>query len=290
MMTEIAPAKVNLFLHVGPVQSNGRHPLDSLVVFAGPEAADRLSVEAADELTLSIEGPGAEDLDTGESNLVLQAAQALREATGVSHGARIHLEKHLPVAAGVGGGSADAAATLRLLTRLWQLDPGAATNVAPALGGDVPVALHGQPALMQGEGERVIPVSGLPQLPAILVNPNVTCPTGPVFKAYDSGGGGQGFRTSSGVPACDRAADLIDWLADQTNDLQAPAIAMVPEIGNVLEVLSATRGVRLSRMSGSGATCFALFATMNDAKKTADDLRKTHPEWWIQTTELGKGI
>ncbi|HAE94054.1 MAG TPA: 4-(cytidine 5'-diphospho)-2-C-methyl-D-erythritol kinase, partial [Hyphomonas atlantica] len=185
MPTTLAPAKVNLFLHVGEVQANGRHPLDSLVMFAGPEAADRVSVETADKLTLNVTGPRSAGLEIDERNLVLRAANALLEASGKMRGAALTLDKHLPVAAGIGGGSADAGATLRLLRDLWSLDADLVQQVAVPLGGDVPVALTRRTALMQGEGERVLVQEEMPTLPAVLVNPGVDCPTGAVFKAFD---------------------------------------------------------------------------------------------------------
>lgn len=290
MLTEIAPAKVNLFLHVGTVQENGRHPLDSLVFFAGPEASDRLTAEPAETLSLSISGPSSNGLDTGDRNLVLQAACALREAADETRGARLHLEKHLPIAAGIGGGSADAAAALRLLTRLWQLPPDLAKSVAPGLGGDVPVALHSQPALMQGEGERVLPVSNLPALPAVLVNPRVDCPTGPVFQEYDTHGGGKDFCAHERVSAAAGLTQFVSWLSEQRNDLEGPAIARVPEIRAVLDLLGAQQGARLVRMSGSGATCFAIFQTLDEAKLAERALNARCPDWWARATLLGAGI
>ena len=287
---EPAPAKVNLFLHVGPVQANGRHPLDSLVVFAGPEAADQLEVREADALSLTVTGPGAAEAGTGEDNLVLRAARALQAEAGVTAGAAITLDKQLPVAAGIGGGSADAAAALRLLTILWQTDPAAARAVAPGLGGDVPVALEGRPALMQGEGERVRRVTGLPALPAVLVNPGIACPTGPVFRAYDAAGGGAGFREFGAVPPFERVYDLVHWLGEQRNDLEPPAIALVPDIAGVLKQLSGLPGTILARMSGSGATCFALFDTLDAAQRAGALLADAHPDWWVRVTMLGEAV
>ncbi|MEZ5952804.1 MAG: 4-(cytidine 5'-diphospho)-2-C-methyl-D-erythritol kinase [Hyphomonas sp.] len=284
-----ASAKVNLFLHVGPVQPNGRHPLDSLVVFAGPEAADMLEVVPADALSLALSGPGAAGLDAGADNLVIRAAEALRAAAGIRSGAAISLDKHLPVAGGIGGGSADAATALRLLTELWKLDPSHAVSVAPSLGGDVPVALHGHPALMQGEGERVLPVSVLPVLPALLVNPGIACPTGPVFRAYDAAGGGAAFQVHQGVPEFADADGLVRWLEDQRNDLEAPAVGLVPEIQGVLDELRRLEGARLVRMSGSGATCFVLFESGNAAKAAEAEVHRRHPGWWARATRLGSG-
>ncbi|WP_321488906.1 4-(cytidine 5'-diphospho)-2-C-methyl-D-erythritol kinase [uncultured Hyphomonas sp.] len=286
----LAPAKVNLFLHVGPVQANGRHPLDSLVMFAGEEAADRLSVMISDDLSMTITGPGMTNPDyigPIHDNLVLRAARALQSETGNRQGAAFTLEKHLPIAAGIGGGSADAAAALRLLTDLWGTDPAAARKVAPALGGDVPVTLEGHAALMQGEGERVRRAPGLPRVPALLVNPNLACPTGPIFRAYDEAGGGAGFRAFGAVPPLQRVRGLVEWLQEQRNDLQAPAIAAVPQIAGVLETLSALPDAQLTRMSGSGATCFALFETEDAARRAEAQLSAQRPDWWIRATLLG---
>lgn len=293
----LAPAKVNLFLHVGPVQANGRHPLDSLVAFAGEEAADRLSVMISDDLSMTITGPGMTNPDyigPVDDNLVLRAARALQAETGTRQGARFTLEKHLPVAAGIGGGSADAAAALRLLTDLWGTDPAAARKVAPALGGDVPVALQGQVALMQGEGERVRRAAGLPRIPALLVNPRLACPTGPIFRAFDAAGGGAGFHEFGAVPSFgppfERVYDLVYWLGRQRNDLQAPAIAQVAEIAVVLETLAALPDTLLARMSGSGATCFALFESDDAARSAGARLAAERPDWWIRATLLGDAV
>ena len=289
----LAPAKVNLFLHVGPVQANGRHPLDSLVMFAGEEAADRLEIMISDDLSMTITGPGMTNPDyigPVDDNLVLRAARALQAETGTSQGAAFTLDKRLPIAAGIGGGSADAAAALRLLTDLWGTDPAAARKVAPDLGGDVPVALQGHAALMQGEGERVRRAAGLPRVPALLVNPNLACPTGPIFRAYDEAGGGAGFREFGAVPPFERVWDLVHWLREQRNDLQAPAIAAVPEIAGVLDTLQALPDAQLTRMSGSGATCFALFETEAAARRAETQLNAARPDWWIRATSLGDAV
>ena len=279
----LAPAKVNLFLHVGPLKPNGRHDLDSLVVFAGPEAADRLTAQPSDILTLSVTGPGAAEAGAGADNLVLKAARALRAEAGVTHGAALHLEKRLPVAAGMGGGSADAAAALRLLTRLWDINPAHARAVAPSLGGDVPVALLGQPALMRGEGERVEPVTLPVPIPAVLFNPGIACPTGPVFAAFDAAGGGQDFAELGPLPGFADLDALFGWLAAQRNDLEAPALALVPKVGPATPLPPP----RLTRMSGSGATFLALYATLAAAQESADMLSAQHPEWWVRATLLG---
>lgn len=284
-----APAKVNLYLHVGPVKPNGRHDLDSLVVFADAAAADHLRVEPSETLGLEIEGPTGSQAGPIADNLVLKAARALQDTSGCRKGAFIRLRKTLPVAAGIGGGSSDAAATLRLLTEMWGIDPAHAEAAAPGLGGDVPVALAGRPALMRGEGERVTPLAVLPQLAALLVNPGAACPTGPVFHAYDEAGGGAGFA-EIGVPSSFADAKaLADWLAAQRNDLEAPAIRLVPEISAVLDFLRAQPGAWLARMSGSGATCFALFDTPAQAGRAAAALKREpgKAHWWFASCQLG---
>lgn len=284
-----APAKVNLYLHVGPVQPNGRHPLDSLVVFADFAAADHLEAVPAGAISLDVTGPQAAAAGTGAENLVMKAALGLQAASGTRAGAHLRLAKYLPVAAGIGGGSSDAAAALRLLTKIWGIDPAHAGAIAPGLGGDVPVALAGVPSLMRGEGERVSPAPALPGMAAVLINPNVACPTGPVFRAYDAAGGGQGFAETGAIPDFQNTRALSDWLGLQRNDLEAPAISLVPEIGAVLDFLNAQRGVLLARMSGSGATCFALFENLAAAELATvvlkQDVARRH--WWSAACRLG---
>ena len=284
-----APAKVNLYLHVGPPKSNRRHNLDSLVVFADERAADHLKAEPADTLSLDVSGPRAAEAGTLEDNLVLKAARALQAASGTRQGARLTLQKWLPVAAGIGGGSSDAATALRLLTKLWDIDPAHAAALAPGLGGDVPVALSGQPALMRGEGERVTPLPSLPPLATLLINPGVPCPTGPVFCAHDAAGGGAGFAEIHPLPEFQDAKSLAAWLREQRNDLEMPAIAMVPEIAEALTFLRAQPGVLLARMSGSGATCFALFEAIAFAERAMVVLRNDagRKHWWTAACRLG---
>lgn len=284
-----APAKVNLYLHVGPPKSNGRHDLDSLVVFADSRAADHLTAEAAGTLTLEVTGPRAAAAGTLDDNLVLKAARALQAASGSRQGARLMLQKWLPVAAGIGGGSSDAATALRLLTKLWDIDPAHAAALAPGLGGDVPVALSGQPALMRGEGQRVTPAPSLPPLDALLINPGVPCPTGPVFRSHDAAGGGAGFAEIHPLPEFQDGKSLAAWLREQRNDLEMPAIAMVPEIAEALTFLRAQPGVLLARMSGSGATCFALFEAIAFAERAMVVLRNDagRKHWWTAACRLG---
>ena len=288
VLTRLAPAKVNLFLHVGPVQANSRHPLESLVAFADAAAADTVSVSLADDLTLTLSGPGRGVLEAEDDNLVLAAARQLSGAVRRDPLAAIKLDKQLPIAAGIGGGSADAAAALALLTKLWDLYPRVAPGIAWKLGGDVPVALAGEWAMMRGEGERVDTLDWSFRLPALLVNPNVPCPTGPVFRAFDTAGGGSGFAETVDLPECANIDDVLGWLAECRNDLEAPAIDLVPEIGEVLTVLQALKTARLCRMSGSGATCFALFGSVKSAKVAARQLASAHPDWWVRATVLGR--
>jgi 4-diphosphocytidyl-2-C-methyl-D-erythritol kinase len=263
---EIAPAKLNLALHVRGRLADGRHAIET--VFAFCTDGDRLSAEPADDLTLEIDGPFAQQLGRSEDNLLLQAARALAQEAGVHRGAAIRLDKRLPVAAGVGGGSADAAAGLRLLTSLWRIDPVHAQTVAPRLGSDVPACLLSFAARGEGAGDQLAPID-LPDLsgrPALLVNPRVALSTAEVFAGWD--GVDQG--------------PLGDW-KDGRNGLEAAAIALVPQIETVLAWLFAQRGAEFVRMSGSGATCFALFDDEHARDKAAELVPR---EWWHLATFL----
>lgn len=269
----LAPAKVNLTLHLCGRRPDGYHLLDSLVVF--PWIGDRLSVRAASELSLEVSGPFADGLAAGPENLVLRAAGALAARHGVQRGAAFHLVKNLPVAAGIGGGSSDAAAALELQSRLWGLS--VPHDLALSLGADVPACRAAPAAVqMQGIGERLSPAPPLPDFWMVLVNPRIAVPTGAVFAGVREREPpappempGEGF-------AC--FANFVAWLATQRNDLQAPAIEICSAIGDVLKALS---DAPLARMSGSGATCFALFATQVQAEVLAERLRHSRPDWWI---------
>lgn len=272
MPTEIARAKVNLHLHVTGRRPDGYHTLDSLAVFAG--AADTLVAEPADALTLEITGPFAAGLDG--DNLVLRAARALAEAAGVQAGARLILDKRLPVASGIGGGSADAAAALRLLSRLWSTDlgPERMAGIALSLGADVPVCLASRPSRMGGIGEALSPAPALPPCGLALVNPGVAVATADVFRVRAGG-----FTPDADLPASwEDAAAMARDLAEARNDLEAPARALRPEIGAALDALARMQGCLLSRMSGSGATCFGLFADAASAEAAARALAR--PGWW----------
>ena len=270
-ITEFAAAKVNLTLHVTGQRDDGYHLLDSLVVFCG--IGDFVSVQASPALTLAITGPQAHVLAVQDDNLVLRAARALV----ANRGAALTLDKHLPLASGIGGGSADAAATLRALARLWALPlPDAATVLA--LGADVPVCLAGVPARMRGIGDRVDAVSGLPDAHIVLVNPGVAVPTPAVFQALATK---QNPPMPHALPSWTDAADLATWLATERNDLEAPALVQAPVIHTVLATLRAQKGTLIARMSGSGATCFGLFSSPALAKQAAAAISATQPQWWV---------
>jgi 4-diphosphocytidyl-2-C-methyl-D-erythritol kinase len=266
MLLEPARAKVNLHLHVTGRRADGYHLLDSLVVF--PAAGDVLAARPAPALSLAIDGPFAAGLD-GADNLVLRAARLL----GPARGAALLLTKNLPVASGIGGGSADAAAALRLLSRLWECPMPA--GAAPALGADVPVCLASRPARMQGVGEVLLAAPRLPDFGMVLVNPLVPVATPAVFRARTGG-----FSPPAALPEAwaDAQAMARDLVALR-NDLEAPAIGICPEIGTVLAAIAAVPGCLLARMSGSGATCFGVFPTAEAAAEAAGALAR--PGWWI---------
>lgn len=288
-----APAKVNLYLHVGPVRSDGRHPLDSLVVFADARAADRLHFAPSDEaLRLNVSGPGMNDamLGADDDNLVLRAARLLSEKTGVPFKGILTLEKHLPIAAGIGGGSSDAAATFRLLNRVFELGLSVEELMVMSvpLGGDVPACVAGEPVLMRGDGDRIEALRTLPpEFPAVLVTPPIACPTGPVFRAFDELNDAPPFSECEPPAGSGGQAYLSALRSGYRNDLQAPAIARHPEIGDLLVSLQALVGVQFTAMSGSGATCFALFADEQAARQAAGVIRDQSPTFWVAETKLG---
>ena len=267
-LTELARAKVNLTLHVTGRRQDGYHLLDSLVVF--PEIGDLIEVEAAQSLSLTLAGPFAQDLSTDENNLVFQAAELIRPP---GKGAAIHLTKSLPIASGIGGGSADAAATLRALARLW--DVSLADVDGLTLGADLPVCLASQPCRMQGVGEALTPIPGLPDFWLVLVNPGEQVSTPMVFK---------GLQGVEKPPMPERPQQnfpqFINWLETCRNDLEAPAQALTPVISQVLVALRQTDGCALARMSGSGATCFGIFADQEDALRARAVLSDANPLWW----------
>jgi 4-diphosphocytidyl-2-C-methyl-D-erythritol kinase len=265
--TEIAYAKINLALHVRRRRGDGFHELETLFAFA--DQGDLLSAEPADALTLEIVGPFAASLNADDDNLVLRAAKALQIA---GQGARLLLEKNLPIAAGIGGGSADAAAALRLLARLWSVKADL-MPIAASLGADVPACLHSETLWGEGIGDRLTAWTGggIADRPVLLVNPGVACPTGPVFAAWD--------RIDRG------SFDPAHWM-EARNDLEAPAIRLVPQIEEVLQTLRQQQGLQLARMSGSGATCFGLFETTAHRDAACATIAAERPHWWTMAAAL----
>lgn len=272
--TEFAAAKVNLTLHVTGRRADGYHLLDSLVVFAG--VGDRVTAEPAAETSLRVTGPMSAGLSGEGDNLVLRAARLM----GVS--ARIELEKVLPVSSGIGGGSADAAATLRLLARLSGRALPARAEVL-GLGADVPVCLAGHAVRMTGIGEGLGAVPTLPPAWLVLVNPGVGVSTPAVFKALARAENGPMPRE---VPKLRTAAELAAFVTMQRNDLEAPALTLQPVIGRVKAALSTQAGCMVVRMSGSGATCFGLFADPLAASAAARTIRVEEPGWWVADAPL----
>jgi 4-diphosphocytidyl-2-C-methyl-D-erythritol kinase len=282
VIREAAPAKINLFLHVGPRRADGFHPLQSLAVFTG--LGDVLEIEKAPDLSLSVQGPFAKGLDGEGDNLVLRAARSLLEdATPGSGGAHLTLTKNLPVASGIGGGSADAAAALRGLSALWGRSGQDLHGIAARLGSDIPVCLDSAPAFMEGRGEILRPVRSVPLVPMLLVNPGVAVPTGDVFAALEARSGvdltlpGGNFQDT---------ADLLRLLDATRNDLEPPAIRLQPVIADVLNAIAALPGALLARMSGSGATCFGIFADADCCNRAAKTLGQAQPGWWVQATSV----
>lgn len=263
----IAPAKINLALHVTGQRADGYHLLDSLVGFAS--FGDRITLRRASDISLKVTGPFASGVPEDARNLCWQAALAFGEAVAIT------LDKHLPHPAGIGGGSSDAAAVLRGMERLFGR---AMQGDMLRLGADLPVCYHARAARMQGVGESVT-AANLPPMKAVLVNPKVDLPTPKVFAALTHKSG----TPMSQIPQ--QASLFWPWLKGQRNDLQAPAIRLAPVISQVLQSLNGC-GANLVRMSGSGATCFALFGPDDHAEEVARDLSKAHPEWWVQACSL----
>lgn len=263
---EIAPAKVNLALHVRGKLPDGRHSIET--VFAFCSDGDHLSAAPADEISLTVTGSFSAELPSIEDNLVIRAANSLKRQARVASGAALMLDKRLPVAAGIGGGSADAAAALRLLTSMWSIDPAHAQSIAPELGSDVPACLLSLPARGEGAGDRLRPISLGEEsgTPVLLINPRVPLSTSEVFARWD------------GV---DRGP-LGGW-RDGRNDLEASAISLVPQIETMLAWLRTRPGATFARMSGSGATCFAMF---NDEKARDEAADCVPREWWRLATFL----
>jgi len=283
-VSEFAPAKINLYLHLTGRRADGYHLLSSLVVFA--EIGDRLTVSPGTGLRLAVEGPFAAALPVGEDNLVVRAARRLAAEAGVAPDAEMRLVKRLPVAAGIGGGSADAAAALRALAALWRVAPGAEAlaRLGLELGADVPVCLRGSPALVSGVGEALAPAPELPAAWLVLVNPGVGLVTRDVFAARTG-------PYSPAAPLLDAPRDAVALaraLAARHNDLAAPAQSLAPVVGDVLAALEAAPGCLLARVSGSGATCFGLFAAVDPAQAAARRIAAARPDWWCVAAAIGR--
>jgi 4-diphosphocytidyl-2-C-methyl-D-erythritol kinase len=281
-IAEDAPAKVNLYLHVVGRRADGFHLLDTLMVFT--ETGDLIEVVPADDLTLDVAGPFADRLPKdAESNLVIRAARALADAAGVPAKAQIRLTKNLPVSAGLGSGSSDAAATLRALSRLWDISEGTVDLPALALtlGADVPACLVAESVFVGGIGEELAPAPMLPAVDILLVNPGVQLATASVFAARRGG-----FSPEARFDkAPETVRDLAAILADRTNDLAEPAITLLPLVAEIIDTIEAAPGCRLARMSGSGATCFGLFDDAETAARAMDALKDRG--WWCTVTRFG---
>jgi 4-diphosphocytidyl-2-C-methyl-D-erythritol kinase len=286
-----APAKVNLTLRVLGRRADGYHELESLVVFA--DCGDRLTFTPGSALSLTLSGATASEAGADADNLVFKAARALAARMPDLILGAFHLEKNLPVAAGLGGGSSDAAAALRLIAQANRLalDNPHLQAAARATGADVSVCLDPRPRLMRGIGEQLSQPLALPQLPAVLVNPGVALATKDVFAGLKASAQmAAPFDLVAAIAKLESRDQLLHMLQTQPNDLEAPAIILQPVIADVLTVLRGLAGCQLARMSGSGATCFGLFASAAGADAAAKILRAKYPNWWAQACTLGSGV
>lgn len=281
-MERLAPAKVNLFLHVAGPSADGFHPLCSLMAFA--TFGDRVALVPNGE-GLRLEGPFTEGLEVATDNLVLRARDRILAAVGRTADFGLTLHKRLPVASGLGGGSSDAAATLRLVRDHLALDlsDNDLRVLAGTLGSDTPACVAHEPVIATGRGDRLAPTPVFADLPVVLVNPGVASPTGPVYSAYDGAVSPHGADLPVWPPGLSTPAKVAGFLETCRNDLQAPAIALQPAIAGILAVLEAEPEARLARMSGSGATCFAIFDTPDAAARVAGRLSSGHPGWWVKS-------
>jgi 4-diphosphocytidyl-2-C-methyl-D-erythritol kinase len=287
----LAPAKINLYLNITGRLDSGFHTLDSLVAFA--DAGDRLSIESAGDFSFVVKGPFARgftaaelDASPNSKNLVVRAAWDMAKAARRDLRVRMTLTKNLPLAAGIGGGSSDAAAALWGLMELWGLHGAPLpwlADLAAGLGADVPVCLECRPARMRGIGERVDAVTAMPEIPVLLVNPMIACPTGEVFRRF-----ARPFGREATMPGALSLPALLDLLQDNHNDLTEAAVNLVPEISFVLEAMKAQEGCLLARMRGSGATCFALFHDPGAVLDAAEHIVRAHPGWWVRAATLNR--
>ena len=278
-LSELAPAKINLSIKVMGRRPDGFHEIQSLVVFA--DCGEKLVGEMANELRLDVTGPFAGSLAGEQHNLVTRAATLLGEHLGLALDAHLTLEKHLPVASGMGGGSADAAAALRLLGRLYgrTVEHHELAALALCLGADVPVCLEPAPAFMWGKGELIKRLADVPDFWMLLVNPGVAVSTGDVFRLLNAQETVE-TEVSPPLPHWNDLDALVEWLAAQGNDLEGPARRIAPVIGDVIEAIAETDGCRLARMSGSGATCFGIYGDEKSAREAEAAIKAAHPDWW----------
>jgi 4-diphosphocytidyl-2-C-methyl-D-erythritol kinase len=289
-LERLAPAKVNLFLHVGPLGDDGYHPICSLVTFA--DVGDRIRLRHAREPGFALEGPFADALAGEPDNLVLRARDlALARYSGEPPALHLTLEKRLPIAAGLGGGSSDAAATLMLIAELFDwdwLDDGedALERLAASLGADAPMCLRATPVIAEGRGDALDYPMVFPDLDAVLVNPLVPSHTGAVYRAFDDAGARGGAEAPEWPDPLETPRALAAFLSHTRNDLEAPAIALQPAIGQVLAALRARPETLFARMSGSGATCFALCDGEPGRRELARAIANDHPDWWVQPCRL----
>ncbi|MDG2243236.1 MAG: 4-(cytidine 5'-diphospho)-2-C-methyl-D-erythritol kinase [Rhodospirillaceae bacterium] len=282
-LTLAAAAKINLTLHITGRRDDGYHELDSLIGFT--TVTDTLTLRPADDICLHITGPESHGMKPDESNLAVRAARHMQTHLGVTTGVNIELEKNIPVAAGLGGGSADAAAVILGCTTLWGASnsgPISDQTLALHLGADVPMCRHGQAARIRGIGERVETLPPWPKAWLVLANPRISLATADVFNAFDGP-----IHTTTEVWSEGEAFEaLTTYLTKRENSLTAPARAIAPVIGDVLNKLNSLPGCQLARMSGSGPTCFGLFETADEAKAGRENLRQSQPSWWVETTPL----
>ncbi|MCB9989748.1 MAG: 4-(cytidine 5'-diphospho)-2-C-methyl-D-erythritol kinase [Rhodospirillales bacterium] len=292
-LSVLAPAKINLYLHVTGRRGDGYHLLDSLVAFAS--IGDRISIKPSGAFSFRIEGPYASaftaaELESGpeSQNLAVRAARGLGDLLGRRLDLALTLTKNMPLAAGLGGGSADAAAVIRAMLDAWQVAPQAVQGLDAfllSLGADVPVCMRCRPAVIRGIGEEITYLDEIPEMPILLVNPQKHCPTPDVFKAF----AGREFSAPHPVPvSVKHTQDYLELLLAARNDLEAPAQTIVPGIKTVLEAISNAEGGRLARMSGSGASCFGLFENEELCLVAAEQIRQAHQDWWIRAGTLGR--
>ena len=283
-----APAKVNLYLHVLGRRADGYHDIDSLIAFA--DVSDEIEAMRSNRLGLKLKGPFARDLEMTDwaGNLVIRAARALAEASGINMSVALTLHKNIPVAAGLGGGSADAAATLRTLTKMWDLDISEddLLVMAESLGADLPACLNQLPVFVGGIGGDLNQAPELPSAWLVLVNPGMPMVTAEVFRSLE--------RPPSIAARFDESPDdvyaLATALASRSNDLEGVAIRLMPQIVGVIEALAHSEACLLARMSGSGATCFGVFATESAARSAAVEISGNHSAWWVKAVQmLGSG-